>query len=317
MSSERGACAVVVTVPGVTRGGEIACWRATSRLPTISAAPIVGRTRLLERRSSGSRPTNVARARTSGRSRSPTAAGIETNPDRRQPSRWRASPVAGRSGVASTARSSSIAGVASAVERPRSSTSMVPSRSRSPKRSCRAAYSASSSSVMPTTSATTTEPGASSGSGPEMSSRRSIATGLDAARVAEAVEVAAVRHEVELDPGALQLGEHRRTDGRWRRRHATGRPRRRRRRLRRRWPRRAGRAAGDRRVAPRPRRRRPTPPGSAATRRGRDDDHGDAERAAPGAAAATRRATPRRRSAASTRRRRRRSTTKAASDHAQ
>ena len=65
MSSKRGACAVVVTVPGVTRGGEIACWRAISRLPTLSAAPDRRAHSVAPGRSSGSQPTIVARARTS------------------------------------------------------------------------------------------------------------------------------------------------------------------------------------------------------------------------------------------------------------
>ena len=35
-----------------------------------------------------------------------------------------------------------------------------------------------------------------------------VPPGFGAARVAEAVEIAALRNEVELDPGALQFGEH-------------------------------------------------------------------------------------------------------------
>ena len=141
---------------------------------------------------------------------------------------------------------------------------------------------------MPTTSATTTEPGASAGR-PGDEQQPLVAARLDASRLAEAVEVAALGHEAELDPGALQLGEHhvrvvvgeerpRQVDldvvgttpasiaaASWSR---SGRPTRRPR-PRRRPPRRPGSAARRRRAA-RPRRR---PASSArrcpATRRGR------------------------------------------------
>ena len=61
---------------------------------------------------------------------------------------------------------------------------------------------------MPTTSATITEPRRQLGIGSGDEQQALVASRLGASRLAEAVEVAAVRHEAELDPGALQLGEH-------------------------------------------------------------------------------------------------------------
>ena len=157
--------------------------------------------------SSGSPPTSVAPARTNGRSR-PAARPGRLPPPRAANHRG-AAPALLRGGPASSSRHaaprSSPPQLSSSSA---SSTTIVPSRSRSPKRSCRAAYSSSSSSVIPVTSAMIVEPGSSRGLGPEMSSRRSKRPASAQRDCSEPFQVAAFRYEVELDPGALQLGEH-------------------------------------------------------------------------------------------------------------
>ena len=85
---------------------------------------------------------------------------------------------------------------------------MVPSRSRSPKRSCSVGVLGQLVVGDADDLGDDDRAGRQLGIRPGDEQQALVASRLGAARLAEAVEVAAVRHEVELDPGALQLGEH-------------------------------------------------------------------------------------------------------------
>ena len=158
--------------PGFTRGGEIACWRPRHGADAISTG-VRRRRPVVRRRSSDSRRTTVARGRTSGRTPLRSDSGIDTiasappavevpgEPAGRQIRRRQHRRAARRSARSRRAASSAALSI-----------SMAPWRSRSPKCCCRSRYSACSSSAMPATAATTSQPAASRGSGPEISSRR-------------------------------------------------------------------------------------------------------------------------------------------------